>query len=256
MNQRKDYMELNNDITLIDGLPIAFIKSLNALVISDLHLGYESMNAKNGMLLPHVNLDNIKRELSSALKSTDAVTLIVTGDIKNEFSNVDIAEFNELYEFMKFAKEKHVEIVLIKGNHDNFIERYKEPFKLKIYEQEARIGNYLFFHGEQLPAENERNPELLVMGHEHPSITVYSKSGKQERLKCFLYGKYKKIPLLVMPTINYFMSGTSVNVEPKSNLLSPIFKYADIDRMRAIAVGFGSTMDFGAVKELRKAASL
>ncbi len=55
-----------------------------------------------------------------------------------------------------------------------------------------------------------------------------------------------------MPAINYFASGTAINLEPEENLLSPIFKYVDVDNMHAIAIGYGSTIDFGRIKDLKE----
>ena len=245
-------MMLTKDIELLDGLPIAYIKSLNALAVADLHLGYEGVMAKKGVLLPKVNLNKITEMLTKALEITFAKKIIVDGDIKNEFSDVDQEEFNELYDFVNFAKNKKVELVLIKGNHDNFVERYKEPFKLEVFRQEAKMSGYLFFHGEELPKET-KGTKMLIMGHEHPAIGIYNAVGKKEKLACFLFGSYKRIPLLVLPAMNYFAAGTDINLQTSSNLLSPVFKHADVDKMKAIAVGYGSTIDFGTIEKLRYA---
>ena len=243
-------MMLTRDIELLDGLPIIHIKSLAAVVCADMHLGYEGVMAKKGALLPKVNLKSIIGMLSAALEKTKARQVIVDGDIKNEFSTVDQEEFNELYDFIQFAKERKVQLVLIKGNHDNFVERYKEQFKLVVHRQEARIGKYLFFHGEELPS-GTKGAGMLIMGHEHPSIGIYNAVGTKEKVRCFLFGSYKRIPLLVLPAVNYYTAGTDVNIEPSRALLSPVFKYADVDRMKAIAIGYGSTIDFGNVEKLR-----
>ncbi len=73
------------------------------------------------------------RRYSTSLKplfgTRKAKQIIVVGDIKNDFSTVGDDEFNELYEIIQLCKRKKVELVLIKGNHDNFIDRYKEPFE-------------------------------------------------------------------------------------------------------------------------------
>ncbi len=243
---------LDGDVELLDGLPIAFIKSLNSLVIADPHLGYEGVMAKRGVFLPKINLKNITDMLGMAAKSTGAKAVIVDGDIKNEFSDVDIEEFNELYDFIGFLRGIGVAPTLIKGNHDNFVERYREPFNLRIYGQEALFGSYLFFHGEELPRE-VGGAQMLVMGHEHPAIGVANEVGRMERLRCFLHGSYEGRELLVMPAINYFAPGTEVNTATRREALSPVLRRADIDGMRAIAIGFGSTIDFGTVGELRKA---
>jgi uncharacterized protein len=243
-------MMLNDDIELMDGTPIIHLRKLNAIVVADLHLGYEGVMAKKGVLLPKANLKKILGLLDTALAKTKAKTIIVDGDIKNEFSTVDEEEFNELYDFVTFVKGRGVDLILIKGNHDNFVERYKEPFKLKVYRQEARIGDYLFFHGEELPLDTKR-VKMLIMGHEHPAIGVYNGGGKKEKLAAFLLGSYKRVPLLVLPAMNYYAGGTDINLQPKESLLSPVLREIDVDKMRAIAIGYGSTIDFGTIGKLR-----
>jgi len=246
-------MQLTKDVELIDGLPIAHIKSIDAIVCTDLHLGYEGIMAKKGVLIPKVNLKYILETLDKVLKKTRAGNIIINGDIKNEFSTVDIEEFNELYELISFAKEKKIKLILIKGNHDNFVERYREPFNLRVYNQEVKIGNYLFFHGEELPS-TAKDVDLFIMGHEHPAIVIYDSTNRKVRLNCFLYGYYERKRLLVMPALNYFAGGTGVNVEPKENLLAPIFKKIDVDEMKAIVAGHGETIDFGSIRDLRHVA--
>lgn len=243
-------MRLNGDIELLNGMPIAYIRSIGALAIADLHLGYEGVMAKHGVYLPKTNLRKITEVLSKALEETHAKSIVVNGDIKNEFSDVDEEEFNELFDFIKFLKERDVEPVLIKGNHDNFVERYRQAFNLRIYRQEAVLGKYHFFHGEELPS-GVKGGETLVMGHEHPAIGVFNSVGKRERLRCFLYGKYEGHEFIALPAMNYFAAGTEINMEPKEKLLSPIFGKLDVDALRAIAVGYGSTIDFGTIGKLR-----
>ena len=231
-------------------MPVAYIKSLNSIVVADLHLGYEGVMSKRGAFLPKVNLRKIKENMSRALAATKASSVIVDGDIKNEFSNVDVEEFNELYELVNFFKGLNVKLVLVKGNHDNFVDRYKGSFGIEIARQQVKIGDYLFFHGEEMP-RGVKGARMLIMGHEHPAIGIPNAIGIRKKLRCFLYGKYMGIPLLVLPAMNYFATGTEVNIQPKDSLLSPIFKHLDIDSMHAIAVGFGETIDFGTVEKLR-----
>lgn len=241
---------LNDDIELIDGMPVIHIRSLNALAVADLHLGYEGVMAKKGALLPKVNLKKIIELIDTALIKTRAKTIIVDGDIKNEFSTVDQEEFNELFDFVTFVRGKGLDLILIKGNHDNFVERYREPFKLKVYQQEARLGDYLFFHGEEAPHDTKK-AKMLIMGHEHPAIGVYNAGGKKEKLAAFLLGTYKRTPLLVLPAMNYYAAGTDINLQSKSALLSPVLKEMNVDKMKAIAIGYGSTIDFGTIGKLR-----
>lgn len=241
---------MTKDFELVDGLPVAYIKSIRTIAVADLHLGYEGVMAKKSTLLPKANLKSILKTLDDALTHTGASSILVDGDIKNEFSKVDQEEFNEMYDLVNFAKERGVKLILVKGNHDNFVERYKDPFKLTVARQEIKIGGYLFFHGEELPRD-VRGSRMLVMGHEHPAIGMRRSVGARERLRCFLYGKYEGVPLVVLPAMNYFAAGTEINNQPVSELLSPVFRHVDVDSMHAIALGYGETIDFGAISELR-----
>lgn len=244
-------MKLTQDIELINGLPIAYIKSMNALIISDLHLGFEGIAAKAGIYAPKANLKKAMKMILDAINIKKADKVIVIGDIKNEFASIDAEEYKEMLEFIKFIKNNNAKLILIKGNHDNFVDRYKTIFDIEIYPQEMKYKQYLFFHGEEMPKNISNNTKMLIMGHEHPAISIISKIRKKEKLKCFLFGTYKKRKLLVLPAINYFMPGTDINIEPKSHLLSPILKKINIDKFNAIAIGYGSTIDFGSILNLR-----
>jgi len=246
-------MRLTKDVELIEGLPLAYIRSLRAIVASDLHLGYESHMAKNGVFVPKVNLKKIISDFSKGLDGRKVERIIVVGDIKNDFSSVEMDEFNELYEIIKFCKDHGLELLLIKGNHDNFIDRYRDPFKIKVFAGDAYIDGYLFSHGDKLP-KIDGKPIMLITGHEHPTIGIANSAGRIERVRCFLSGKYDKTSLLVLPAVSYFASGSDINSASKERLLSPILKRADVDKMHAIALGYGSTIDFGTVGQLRKLA--
>jgi uncharacterized protein len=245
-------VRINDDVEILDGMPILYIKSMSAIVCTDLHLGYEGVVADKGTFLPKANLRHIKETIKRAVELRRPSRIIVDGDIKNEFSQVHVEEFNETHEFVNFLrKEMNLEaITLIKGNHDNFIERLKEPFRMELYTQEALVNGYLFFHGEELPSEQGK---ILIMGHVHPSIAIYNRLGVKEKLKCFLMGKLKDgRGILILPAMNYFAEGFSVNMERGIGDLAPIFKkMLDIDAMEALCIGEGETLDFGTVGELR-----
>jgi uncharacterized protein len=245
-------MKLDKDMELIDGMPILYIRSLNSIVCSDLHLGYEGVYASKGVFIPKANLKRIKVMLKEAIGRTGAENVIVVGDIKNEFSDVHIEEFNEFREFMNFLRDdmKIKKITLVKGNHDNFIDRFKETLNFDLHQQEVLIGNYLFFHGEEAPKSGKG--KVLVMGHLHPAIAVYDSVGIKEKIRCFLYGKtLDKRRIIVLPAMNFFAEGIDVNQNEVSGV-APVFgKDAKMDLLRALCLGEGEILDFGEVKNLR-----
>lgn len=244
-------MKLNKDFEMVDGLPILYVKSLNAIICSDLHLGYEGVMADKGTFLPKVNLKRIKKFLKEAVKQTGATRIIIDGDIKNEFSQVHLEEFNEFKELVDYLRDdlKLEKITLVKGNHDNFVDRVRPGLGIEIFGEEALINNILFFHGEGLP--KAKSYGALIMGHVHPAITIGNSLGKREKLHCFLYGKTnKKSDIVVLPAMNYFAEGVGVNREDIS-VMAPVFKtIADVRKMHAFVIGEGETLDFGTIGEL------
>lgn len=246
-------MILDKGVEAIDGLPVLYIKSISALVCSDLHLGYEGAMADNGAFLPKVNLNHIKKIIKQAADLVDADKIIIDGDIKNTFSKVSLDEMNEFRELIQFltGELKLKKVIIVKGNHDNFINRVSNMPNVEIHEEEVVIGDFLFFHGENLP---KGSAEFMVMGHVHPAISLGQIIDANEKLKCFLYGKTKKNgKLIVLPAISYFASGLSINLDT-SDSVAPIFKsIADINKMHAMCIGNDETLDFGSVGELRNA---
>ena len=61
-------MILEKNIEILEGLPVIYIKSLSAIVCSDLHLGYEGVVAERGTFLPKTNLNHILSILELAKK--------------------------------------------------------------------------------------------------------------------------------------------------------------------------------------------
>jgi putative SbcD/Mre11-related phosphoesterase len=226
---------------------VLYIKSLSALVIADTHFGYEGVMAENGIFLPKVNYKHIIEQIESAISKTKPKMIIVNGDIKNEFDKVAIEEFTEVNDFVRYCKQKGLQIFLIKGNHDNFVDSLK-ALGIRIFKQELLLQNFLFFHGEELPSKNIDKAEFLITAHEHPAIAIYSNLGVKEKLKCFLFGKYKNKKVIVLPTINFFATGEELNIIPKEELLSPFLKSIDIDSFDVYA----EELYFGKLGDLRK----
>jgi len=226
---------------------VLYIKSLNALVIADTHFGYEGVMAENGVFLPKVNYKHILGQIELAVAKTNAKMLIVNGDIKNEFDKVAAEEFTEVNDFVRYCKQKDLQLFLIKGNHDNFVDSLK-ALGIRIFKQELLLQNFLFFHGEEFPSQNVEKADFLITAHEHPAIAIYSDLGVKEKLKCFLFGEYENKKVVVLPAINFFSTGEELNIIPKGELLSPFLKKVDIDSFDVYAEG----LYFGKLGKLRK----
>ncbi|MDD1774180.1 MAG: metallophosphoesterase, partial [Methanobacterium sp.] len=96
------------------------LKVKDYLIISDLHLGYEqSLNAE-GIMVPRFQYPLIIERLKEIQNRTSSQNIVVNGDLKHEFGRISRQEWSETMEFLDYLKENFDDIVLIKGNHDNF----------------------------------------------------------------------------------------------------------------------------------------
>lgn len=246
-------MMLGKDFEIVDGYPILYIKSLNALVCSDLHLGYEGVMSEKGAFLSKVNLKRIKNFIKAAAEQTGADRIIMDGDIKNEFSKVHHEEFNEFKELVDYLRSDlgFKRVILVKGNHDNFVDRINPGLGIEIFAYEALMNGILFFHGEGLPSTQKFR--TLIMGHMHPAIAIYNRLGAKEKLHCFLYGKTKKgAEIIVLPAMNYFANGVAVNFEEIKGMAQIFGSIADVRKMEALCIGEGETLDFGTIGQLSR----
>lgn len=89
----------------------------NALVVADLHLGYEVSMAREGFYLPRV-FHEVVANLKKLLRAERPKRLVIDGDLKHSF----VPEWREKEELRAFVEEVSPmveEIVLVRGgNHD------------------------------------------------------------------------------------------------------------------------------------------
>ncbi len=141
-------------------------------------------------------------------------------------------------------------IFLVKGNHDNFIARITNRYDNIELKDEFVAENYFIVHGHRDIAPNIEQ-ENIIVAHEHPSIGLYTDIGVKEKIKCFVYGEYGGKRYVVLPAMSYFAQGSDINIIPKSELLSPVLKKIDIDRMKVKGIEEGKLFDFPEIGKLR-----
>lgn len=215
------------------------------LVISDLHLGYEqSLNAE-GIMVPRFQYPHIIKRLEEIQERSSCDNIIVNGDLKHEFGQITRQEWNETQEFLEFLKANFSDIVLIKGNHDNFTRFIAEKSDLQV-EDTFRIGDTLVLHGDKIMKDVDPEVENLVIGHEHPCIGL--RNGERvEKIKCYLAGKYKEWNLLVMPSFNFVTEGSDILQERP---LSPYIKAIKSGDMEVYAVENFEVFPFGKIRDI------
>ncbi len=238
-------------IEIIEPYPAVYISEINAIAIADLHLGYEGIMAEQGMFMPKVQFKKEMQMLRKIIEKRQAKRIIINGDVKHEFSETSYHEFREVSDLLKFLEERFEEVVIIKGNHDNFIARVTKRFEVKLCD-ELELGNFYFFHGHRIPRQFGRiKGGYVVMAHEHPAIALFDEIGAKEKIDCFLLGEDGKIT--VLPAFSPLAYGSEVNLIPSSELLSPLLKFANVEKMRVIGISEETgCLDFGELGKLRR----
>jgi putative SbcD/Mre11-related phosphoesterase len=198
------------------------------LVVADLHLGYEAAQNKQGVLLPRVNAKEIKKDFQEIFKKTGKLKrVVIAGDLKHEFGNLEFTEWREVLDLLGFVRENCEEVVLTQGNHDKLLGPLNNWSKLTVLKEglPLRNGEIFILHGHQIPEKNLyfKKAKVLVIAHDHPVIALKEESRK-EKFKAFLKGKWKGKTVLVLPSMVKITQGTDMLRE---STLSPFLENLD-----------------------------
>ncbi len=246
--------KLIKDIYIPDFQPFVYIKSIDSLVAADLHLGIEGALEKEGIFLP-LNLSlKIIEELKRVIEDLNPERMIFLGDVKHEFGFPNPAEWVNVRNMIEWLKRRKIKVDVVRGNHDNYLIAILRKYEIPLHQEILSMGRYSFTHG-HLPIEFEKLSDIVLMGHEHPSIRIRDESGISHKFKCFLLGEYDKRKLMVLPSVNELATGTDVNLADKDDLLSPILREVDLGEFIPYPICIGSSVrKFPKLKFLKRLA--
>jgi len=155
------------------------------LVVGDLHLGYEESLNVSGVLISREMLkgylDYLKK-IFEVIGKVDKVVLL--GDVKHDFGSILKQEWNDVLKLFGFLLKNCGEIIVVKGNHDNYIKNIAGKMNVRV-EDYYILGEICFLHGHKDFEEiwNKRI-KYLIVGHAHPAVKL-SDGVKVEKYKCF-----------------------------------------------------------------------
>lgn len=196
-----------------------FISELKALVISDIHLGYEQSLRNAGNFLPNLQIEELKKRLESMILKFKPQKIIICGDVKHNFSKNTIQELVELKNFFTFFEKLGLKLILIEGNHDKFLKTITSKHGFQVYEFYEE-GKYVFVHGDKdFPLEKGKT---LIMGHEHPAISLKDEIGVNHTFKCFLEIESNYSKIIVLPAFSTLFPGS--DVMRQNHFMSPILR--------------------------------
>lgn len=244
----------------IVGLGLYF-KKHDLLAFGDVHIGYEEALNKQGILVPRFAFKEMMETLEKMLhtclslsKKEKISTVVVNGDLKHEFGKISETEWRHTIRFLKLLQHYTDRIILIKGNHDTILEPIAKTKGLEVVSFFA-LDNILFLHGDALlDVASHKNVRTLIIGHEHPAVTV-TQWPRVEKYKAFLLGKWKQNKfglrskqLIVLPSFNAVTEGTDVL---KESLLSPFLRGQNLALFDCYIVG-DKPYYFGKLQNLKK----
>lgn len=213
------------------------------LILADLHVGYEEALNKQGILVPRMQQQEIKKEISGLLKLKPKI-IVINGDLKHEFGEISRQEWQDTIEILDMLLEK-AKVILIKGNHDTILEPIARKKNLEIKDYYI-IDDICILHGDKIRIEKEVNDaKILIIAHEHPALSLHE-GMKVEKYKCFLLGKWKGKRIIVMPSFFSIFEGADIK---KERLLSPFLRQ-NIDDFDVFITG-GRIYKFGKLKNIK-----
>ena len=151
-------------------------KSERALVVADLHIGWEVLLTQKGVHIPSQTskiLDKILR-LTEEYKPT---RLIFLGDVKDAIAKIEMEEWRDIPDFFEALEKKVPEIQVVPGNHDGNLEPLL-PESVKILPSTGVVfGDIGLFHGHAWPAPELLGCRSLITSHIHPMVTFRDPMG-------------------------------------------------------------------------------
>ncbi|MGM5483585.1 MAG: metallophosphoesterase [Nanobdellota archaeon] len=225
--------------------PCLYLNDERTLVAGDLHIGSDESLAASGAFSPVLGLNEIKDTFNKVFdfmedNDIEMKRLVLLGDIEVSFKFPSYREVREIKKFFSWFEKKFEKIVVIKGNHDLFLDKIINKEYVK---RRYSLGNYAFLHGDKILETKKKN---IIIGHEHPAIKL-SDEVRHEKYKCFLFSYFKNKRLITLPSVNQLSIGTDLVNE---KLLSPFLKDKVLQKAKIYLIENMEIYDFGKLKNI------
>lgn len=229
-------MEIVEGIEVVRELPAVIIRQARALVIADTHLGFEEEMAKRGVFIPRFQLRRVLNVLEEAIDEVSPELVVIAGDFKHMFSGLGRLERRELLEVITFVLSNVGSLVVVRGNHDNYLPLLQRKLNFDIVDG-LTLGRYLIVHGHKPIRDLKGKWEVLIFGHEHPSIRIRDALGTVGRFSCFLTGRLANGKRFVtLPAVGAYQTGSRVTLN-RETYLSPILReQVDLNIVKPVIV--------------------
>jgi len=222
--------------------------SIKALVIADLHIGWDIELSSKGIHIPSQTF-RLKARLREIADKIDADILFILGDVKHTIASAELSEWRDIPDFFDEALELFDKVVVVPGNHDGGLELLA-PRNVEITDTKGILWNGIaLMHGHTWPRLHLLEAKVMLMGHLHPTILFRDSFGlrfskpvwlripfdRDNLVKIYSRRLRKSVEeltdmirvekLIVLPSFNDLLGGQPVNsIKGSDELLGPILR--------------------------------
>ena len=227
-------IEITNDRCLI-------FKKEKVLVIGDLHLGYEKTLEEEGIYIPRFNTGLVREAINKLLERYEPNVVVLLGDIKHDFKRLRYEARDEVRGIITLISDV-ADVVVVKGNHDNFIQNILVDLGL-IAVDYVDIAGYRLEHGHE---DSKKRP--VIIGHEHPSVKISGAVSGGMKVQCFIHSKEEGI--IIIPPFSVFSSGTDLTLTDSESFMSPACKSAKMENSEVYGISEYGLMELGKLSSI------
>jgi putative SbcD/Mre11-related phosphoesterase len=233
-----------------------------ALVVADLHIGWERLLSKRGVHVPP-QTPKIKNTLLRLIEETKPTQIMFLGDVKDAIGRMDLEEWRDIPEFFEDIQKRVPNMQVVLGNHDGNLEPLLPENVEIVPPTGTSFGDVGLFHGHAWPAPELLECRSLISGHVHPTVLIRDPMGfritKQVLVKAPCNGtklakallkrvgtklsegreqKVKVSQLFIMPSFNQFLGGRPINEKRRQKrkgeaFIGPILRSGCVDMEEA-----------------------
>lgn len=214
------------------------------LVITDIHIGFESTMASNEIFTgKNSTINETISEIQEIIDLENPDSVILLGDVKSSIKSISKSEWDEVPMFFEKLSSK-CDVILVPGNHDANIQRLV-PDNISMISSTGMVEeNVLLTHGHTMPPENFSHVDKIIMGHVHPvffqedsvingqRVWVSLKTEKED----IFPNKSGELEITIIPSFNKYFYATHRRQYKKS--ISPI-----IDKIKSVSKARIVTLD-------------
>jgi uncharacterized protein len=204
----------------------------DTLIIGDLHLGLENYLQEQGVFVPRNHYSDILKEIKELVEELRPSRIVINGDLKHNFGGVSKEEWKTVFDLISYLESEFDEIILIRGNHDNFLESMLKNYSIHDY---FVLNKVLITHGHKDVCVDF---DTIILSHEHPAIELRD-GARVEKYKCFLKGKLKDKTVIVIPSFSNITPGINVLIEKPMSPYLTNYNYFEVYVAEANGMYFG-----------------